>query len=190
MSERRKKVLALVASLFIVCSCCSGLGFWARSFFNQFLVTDPLELKAMALEIAAYTLPEGYSEVLGFNFMQSKSIALARDSLTADTIIFLMQVPPLQGQVSEAEAEQQLRTLLQQLSFQPLDFSRERVEQRVINDQEVEIIFNGATDNAGQRFKQMLVFLTSSQGKIFVMAQGSEALWDQEALDNFLNSIR
>jgi hypothetical protein len=79
---------------------------------------------------------------------------------------------------------------VQQLNLQTLDFSQERVENRVINDQEVEVIFNQAADNDGQGFKQMLVFLDSSQGKVFLMAQGSEALWDQEELDNFLNSVR
>jgi len=190
MSERRKKVLAVLASLLIVCGCCSGLGFWAGTFFDQFLVTDPVELKVMGREIATYILPDSYSEVLGFNFMEVKSVALAKDVQASDTVIFLMQVPPFQGQVSEAQAEQQLRTLVQQLNLQPLDFSQERVENRVINDQEVEVIFNQAADNDGQGFKQMLVFLDSSQGKVFLMAQGSEALWDQEELDNFLNSVR
>lgn len=189
MTESRKRKVAILGSLFILCSCCSGLIFWTSSLLNQAVMTDPLRVREIAAEIADYTLPDGYSEILGISFMDARSIAIAPDNYPPATMIFLMRIPEAQG-ISGTEAERQVRTLIRRFSLQPLDFTFERSEPRTVNDQEVDLIFNTGTDGAGVAFRQMTVFFQSSKGKVFMMAQGPEAQWDQEAVDSLLDSIR
>lgn len=189
MTEYRKKIIALLGSLFIICSCCGGLTFWLGSLFSQAVVTDPSKVKDIGRQIAEYTPPAGYSEILGVDFMNTKTVALATEDPSSDTIIFLMQVPEAQG-ISEVEIEQQLQLMLRRFNVQPIDFTQEQVETRLVNDQEVEVTFNRGVDNTGKAFRQMTVFFPSDKGKAFLMAQGSEAGWDQEALDSLLDSIQ
>lgn len=189
MTEHRKKIIALLGSLFIICSCCGGLTFWLGSLFSRSVVTEPSKVKDIGREIAEYTPPAGYSEILGVNFMNTKTVAMATEDPSSDTIIFLMQVPEAQG-VSEAEIEQQLQLMLRRFNVQPIDFTQERIETRLVNDQEVEVTFHRGVDNAGKAFKQMTVFFRGGKGRAFLMAQGSEAGWDQEALDSLLASIQ
>jgi len=188
MTENRKKAIAILGSLFILCTCCGGLTFWVGSLFSQAVTTDPIKIRHIGQEIADYTLPAGYSEILGIDFMNTKTVTIAA-APAADTLIFLMQVPEAQG-VSEAEVEQQLQTILQRFNIQPVDFTQERVETRMVNDQTVEVAFNQGSDQSGQTFKQMTAFLRSRKGKVFLMAQGSEAGWDQAGLDSLLESLR
>lgn len=189
MTEHRKRIIAILGSLFVVCSCCGGLAFWLGSLFSQSVVTDPGRVREIGRQIAKYTPPAGYSEILGVDFMNTKTVAMATEDPSSDTIIFLMHVPEAQG-VSEAEIEQQLQLMLRRFNMQPIDFTQERVETRLVNDQEVEVTFHRGVDNTGKAFRQMTVFFRSDGGKAFLMAQGSEAGWDQEALDSLLDSIQ
>ena len=115
MSEQRKKLLALLGSVFILCSCCGGLSIWAGGTFSQVTVTEPKQVQKIGQEIAIYTVPESYAEILGFNFMGTKTIAMAHEDLATDTFIFMMQVPHAEG-VSEAEVENQLLAMLQRFN--------------------------------------------------------------------------
>ncbi len=189
MTEYRKKIIAILGGLFVVCSCCGGLVFWLGSLLSQSVVTDPSQVQDIGQEIAEYTPPAGYSEILGVDFMNTKTVAMATEDPSSDTIIFLMQVPEAQG-VSEAEIERQLQLMLRRFNVQPIDFTQERVETRLVNDQEVEVTFHRGADNTGKAFKQMTVFFQSDKGRAFLMAQGSEAGWDQEALNSLLASIQ
>ena len=67
---------------------------------------------------------------------------------------------------------------------------QDRVEARLVNDTEVDVIFNVGSDDQGAAYQQMLLFFPSQQGKVFLMAQGSAATWNQAMLDRFLDSLR
>jgi len=189
MSEGRKRLLALLGSLFIVCTCCGGFAFWFGSIFSRAVVTEPAEVQKIGAEIVSYTLPDGYSEIVGVDFMQTKTIGVANDDFSSDMIIFLMQVPESPG-LSEAETERQLRQMLRRFNMQPLELESDRVETRLINDREAELVYTKGTDPQGQVFKQVSMFFSGRSGKLFLMAQGSEAVWDQAALDQFIDSLR
>ena len=188
MTETQKKLAAVLGTLFMLCACCGGFGFYGWSLLQQVMVTDPEQVREIGKQIADYERPEGYQEFMAFDAANARIIAMADGDVTSERLIFLIQVPDIEG-VSEAEMEAQLRTYLNRFGGQPVSFAFDRTEKRTINDKEVDVTYNTGKNRSGDIFQQMLVFVENDRGKALIIAQGREADWDQATLDHFLNSI-
>jgi len=189
MTEKQKKIIAILGTLFILCSCCGGGVFWVNSLFRQGLITDPVQVRRLGHEIATYTLPEGYNEWLGFDFLTAKIIAIVDNPASPEMMIFLMHVPVAEG-VNPGETEQQLQGMMQHFNVQAIDFSFDRSEPRLINGETVDLSYHTGTDGAGVRYRQVTGLFESERGKVIILAQGPESDWDQGMLDHLLDSIR
>lgn len=163
-------------------------GIWS---FSKAMVTDPAEAKALGESIATYTLPDGYSEVFGMHFLGAEMVAIAGDITSPDSMmVMLMKIPNTGGQVDQEFLAKQFETAIsQQFPAQGLDLTLDTVETRTIKDQEVPLTFRKGTDSAGNPYRQMSALIPGDDA-LFVMVQGAEAEWDQDALYRLLESIR
>ncbi|MEM7028172.1 MAG: hypothetical protein AAF629_01170 [Chloroflexota bacterium] len=188
MTERRKKVIALLSTVFLVCTCCGGFTLWTGTFIRSAVITDAERVQTVGQEIAAYAVPDGYQEFIGFQFLGNKSVAIVNDGEPPEVIILLMQVPTGQG-IDDAQFETQMRTVMEQFNFQPIDFKLDETETRQIAGRDVEVTYNSGSDNAGLAFRQMSLFFSTRKGKAFILAQGPESAWDQTKINQLLDSI-
>jgi len=144
----------------------------------------------MGAEIVDYTLPPGYSEVIGMRFFDSTMVAIAQKNAAPDDMLLMLMKPPEGAEVEQAMLEKQLAAALrQQFSMQGFNLTLDTVETRAINNEEVVLTYRKGEDNRGAPYRQMSTLFNGSKGKVFILVQGSEAGWDQAALDKFLDSI-
>lgn len=163
------------------------VGIWS---FSKTMVTEPAEAKALGETIAAYTLPEGYSEMFGMRFLGADVVAIAGDITSPDSMMVMMMKIPNTGQVDQEFLAKQFETAIsQQFPVQGLDLTLDTVETRTINGQEIPLTFRKGSNSAGDPYRQMSALIPGEDSSLFVMVQGSEAEWDQDALFNLLDSI-
>lgn len=163
------------------------VGIWS---FSKAMVTEPAEAEALGQSIAAYTLPDGYSEVFGMHILGAEVVAIAGDITSPDSMMIMLMKIPNTGQVDQEFLAKQFETAIsRQFPVQGLDLTLDTVETRTINGQEVPLTFRKGTDSAGDPYRQMSALIAGEDTSLFVMVQGSEAEWDQDALDVWLDSI-
>ncbi len=191
MTRKTKKLIAILAVLFMACVCCGGIALVSAWSLNRAFVTEPDKAKALGQEIADYTLPEGYSEVFGMQLMGMELVAIAKNLNTPSSMLIMMMKVPDTGNIDQTVLEKQIESTLQrQLSFQQLDLTLDDVETRTVNGEEVALTFCKGTDAAGADYRQMSTLFHSSKGQVLMVVQGTKAEWDQAALDAILDSIR
>jgi hypothetical protein len=190
MSRHRKITIAIISVIFMTGVCCGGFGLWGAWSVSRLFVSDPADLKALGAEIVDYTLPPGYTEVIGMHFFDSTMVAIAQENATLDDMLLMLTKPPEGAEVDQAVLEKQLAAALrQQFSMQGFNLTLDTVKTRIINDEEVALTYRKGEDNFGTPYRQMSTLFNGSKGKVFILVQGTEAGWDQAALDSFLNSI-
>jgi len=191
MPRKTKVIIAIVSVLFMTCMCCSGFGLWSAWSLSRLFVSEPAEVKELSAEIADYTLPPGYSEIVGMRMLGSAMIAISRDQVDPDDMLIMLMSSPGGADVDQALLEKQLAAgLRQQFSMQGLELTLDKIETRTINGEEVALTYRKGEDTFDTPYRQMSALFNSNKGTVFILVQGTEAGWDQEALDSFLDSIR
>ncbi len=190
ITRRKKIIIALISVVFMACVCCGGFGLWGAWSVSRMFVSEPENLKALGAEIVDYTLPPGYTEVIGMHFFDSIMVAIAQENAAPDDMLLMLMKPPEGAEVDQAVLEKQLSAALrQQFSMQGFNLTLDTVETRIINGEEVALTWRKGKDNFGTPYRQMSTLFNGSKGKVFILVQGTEAGWNQAALDSFLNSI-
>ena len=190
MSRHRKIIIAIISVIFMAGVCCGGFGLWGAWSVGRLFVSDPADLKALGAEIVAYTLPPGYAEVIGMHFFDSTMVAIAKKDASLDDMLMMLMKPPEGAEIDQAILEKQLAAALrQQFSMQGFKLTLDTVETRTISGEEVTLTYRKGQNNFGDPYRQMSALFNGSQGKVFILVQGTEAGWDQAALDSFLNSV-
>ncbi len=191
ITRRKKIIIAVTSVIFMACVCCGGFGLWGAWSGSRLFVSDPKDLKAMGAEIADYTLPPDYAEVIGMRLFDSIMVAIAKEDAPSDSMLIMLMKPPEGAEVDQAILEKQLAAALrQQFSMQGFNLTLDTVETRTINDEEVALTYRKGEDNFGAPYRQMSALFNGSKGKVFILVQGTEAGWNQSALDDFLDSLR
>lgn len=189
MTDSQKKIVALVSTLFLVCACCGGPIFWSGVAFTSSISTNPAEMQQITNAVASYTLPEGYTEIFVANFTGNKVITIVDNEQGPNIIIWMMLMPPLpEGDIDQFE--NQMHALMKQFNLQSVNFQQENIEVRTVNQRKTKIIHSTGPDSNGTRQRQMRLFFKSSQGTVFMMAQGPEDKWDQASIEQLLDSIK
>jgi hypothetical protein len=192
MSRNTKIALAVVGGLIGV--CCLGLlvvflvaPAVLTSVFGDVVSSSPEEAAATGREIAEYTLPAGYQEETAMNLLNIKMVMISNES--NDMGLVLMQFPSSYG------SEEQMREQIQQSWGQQTGQSGtnvELIEERpiTIRDQSTTLDIYEGTDNNGNTVRQEFTSFTGTNGIVMFMAVGDPNSFDQESVDQFLESIR
>ncbi len=191
MSRSQVKIAIAIASvLMMACVCCGGLALMGIWSIDRAMVTDPTQAAQLGSEIADYTLPVGYSEMFGMRLMGMDMLAIAPNPPQPDgMVIFLIKVPESDSIDQETLQKQIEGALQQQSSFQSLKLTLDDVETRTVNGQEVTLTYRKGEDGAGTPYRQVSALFSVENGRVLLLAQGSAAEWDQQALDVLLDSI-
>ncbi len=188
--SRVKIAIAIVSVLLMACVCCGGVALMGVWSIDRAMVTDPTQAAQLGSEIADYTLPAGYAEMFGMRLMGMDMLAIAPNPPQPDgMVIFLIKVPENDAIDQETLQKQIEGALQQQSAFQSLKLTLDDVETRTVNGQEVTLTYRKGENGAGTPYRQVSALFSVKNGKVLLLAQGSVAEWDQQALDVLLDSI-
>ncbi|RME44136.1 MAG: hypothetical protein D6796_12175 [Caldilineae bacterium] len=191
MTRRTKALLAGLGTLFMLCVFCAGLGWWAVSVVGGARTQDPARIRAIAAQIADYSLPPGYEELEAMQLLSSNIVVIAKTSPKGEGMLVMLGRDTAMESLEEARLDEQLQMLARfQGGLLGLALSVERVEKRKVGTKETTLTYRTGEDSFGETYRQMTARFQSRQGTAFVVAQGPQSAWDQEGLYRLLDSIR
>jgi len=180
------------ASLF--CACAALVAFLvfrqAGRQLREGMKTDPESAAKAAHAIADYDLPPGYQEqgamdVLFYSFV---IIAPETSGPVNDPIIMLAQFS--QPGVDRKQMEQQLRRSFEQQSGRRgTDMQVVEVRKMVIRGEEVEVTIFEGQDANGHVLRQLVTSFPGKGGTAMLMIMGAAQSWNENSIDDFIESI-
>lgn len=190
MSESRKLLIGF-AVVGAICFCMAGIGFFGlREFgkrFESMANGDPTAVAQMREKIADFDVPPGY-RTTGMPMVIYDAIMLMPEQ-TSGPMIILMQYSGVTT-ASREEMEQSLRQAAEQQSRQsgtPMQVVDSF--ETVIRGETVTVtVSEGSTQ--GLVLRQWITIFEGNNGLVIFMAQGIAQQWDEQLLNDFLQSIR
>lgn len=190
MSRNTKILLAVIGGLAVVCICIVVVAYIALqrlgSSIESSVVTDPQEASEVASAIAEFDIPAGYD--IGAMHMFGIEWAIL-DNDQGGTIM-LMQYPDNMN-ISQDQLEQQMQQVWQQTT------NRNGLNMKVIDQQPVTIrgeqttlTVSEGSDSQGNGFRQAIAVFPGREGQAILMMVIPSQDWDQEMIDQFIQSIR
>lgn len=193
---QNKKLWIAFGVVLTLCLCVGVAGFFALrsvgSRMAESVKLDPAEVEQVGAQIAEYEVPEGYSHRMAMSMMGYDLVIIAPEDDGSGMMIMLAQFGQAFAQGSDPKAfqEQMQRSLEQQSGRRGLNLKAVETRTITIRDQEVEVtVFEGADEN-GISIRQMVASFATENGLGMVLIQGVAGVWDQDAADAFLESIR
>ncbi len=189
MSRNAKIALIVIGSLAVVCVAVCAAGFFLLPTLARNLVSDnPANAKQVASEIADYTLPPGYAERMGMNFLVYKMVMIAPEQ-DASSGMFIMLMGTQAAGVDQADMERQMQQSFQQ------QFGRNGSRMEVVGQERVtirgkETTITIAESDASPKMRQAIGAFEGKNGLVVVMLMGSANDWDDGLMREFLSSIR
>lgn len=176
--------------------CCAVLAAYlvfrqAGQTLQDGMKTDPESAAQAAHKIADYDLPPGYQEQMSMDILFYSFVIIAPDTDTQPTtspLIMLAQFS--QTGMDREQMEQQLRQAFEQQSGQRgADMQVVEVKNMVIRGEEVEVTIFEGTDTNGYVMRQLITSFPGKDGTAMLMIMGSPSAWDDNMIDDFIESI-
>jgi hypothetical protein len=176
--------------------CCAVLAAYlvfrqAGQTLQDGMKTDPESAAQAAHKIADYDLPPGYQEQMSMDILFYSFVIIAPDTDTQPTtspLIMLAQFS--QTGMDREQMEQQLRQAFEQQSGQRgADMQVVEVKNMVIRGEEVEVTIFEGTDTDGYVMRQLITSFPGKDGTAMLMIMGSPSAWDDNMIDDFIESI-
>lgn len=189
MSRNTKIALLVVGALTVICLGVCGIGIVLLPRLTGNIVSQkPADAKRVGADIADYTLPAGYTEVMGMNMLVYKMVAIAPEGETHDGMIFMLMGTNASG-ASQAEMERQMQQSFQQ------QFGRSGSQMQVVGQESItirnqQVTMTIAENDAAPKLRQAIGTFEGKNGLVIVMVMGAAANWDDALMREFLGSIR
>ena len=150
--------------------------------------TDPESASKAAHEIVDYTLPEGYQEQMSMNVMIYSFVMIAPETISDGPFIMLAQ---FESGMDQDQMEQQLRQAIEQQAGQRgQDMKLVEVKKKTIRGEETEVAIFEGTDQNGNQLRQLTTAFPGKGGTAMLIIMGDTSSWDQNMVDDFIDSIR
>ena len=181
----------------LFCLCAVGLAIFLLARmgqqFKQGMKTDPQGASEAAHAIADYELPEGYQEQVAMDFFAYTMVMIGPESTTypdstTGPMIMLAQftMPTNQQQMQE-----QMRRSFEQRSGRPgLQMEVVEVKKATIRGEEVDVTILEGTDDKGLVLRELVTTFPGKDGTALLMIIGLAQFWDEDEIDQFVESIQ
>ncbi len=189
MSRNTKIALIVIGALVVLCAGICGISFLLLPrFANNIVSRQPADAKRVGAEIAEYTLPAGYAEVMGLNMLVYKMVVIAPENDQRDAMIFMLMATNT-SDINQAQMERQMQQSFQQ------QFGASGSQLRVVGQESVTIRgqavnLSVAENDASPKLRQAIGAFDGKNGLTIVMVMGAVEHWDNALLREFLSSIR
>ncbi len=194
MSKNTKIILAISAGVVVV---CCGLALIAYFYFGRALgrsiTMNPADKSRIGHEIADYTLPEGYEEMMAVNMLGLKMVVIGSSSSSSDqTVLMLMQMPTT-GNMNQEEMQRQMRQAWEgQAGKQSQNYTVVGTRDVTVRGDTVTLTISESTAQGSEMVmrQEMAIFTGASEKMVMFMAMGEKDKFEEGIVDEFLGSIR
>jgi hypothetical protein len=189
MSRNTKIALLVAGTLTVIClGMCGTVALLLPRLAGNVVSQQPADAKRVAADIADYTLPPGYAEVMGLNMLVYKMVAIAPQDKARDGMIFML-MGTNQGGMDQAEMQRQMQQSFQQ------QFGRSGSQMQVVGRERVtirdrEVILTIAENDSPPKMRQAVGTFQGKNGLVIVMVMGAADTWDTALMHEFVGSIR
>jgi len=177
--------------------CCgavlvAGLVFWqAGKKIQEGMKTNPKAAAEAAHKIADYDLPEGYQEQVAMDIMFYSLVMIGPENSSGSVNGPIFMLAQFKAGVNQEQMEQQIRQSFEQQSGRRgLSMELVNVEEKTIRGEETQVATYEGTDQDGLVIRQVITSFPGKDGVAMLMIMGPAELWDQDAIDAFIESIR
>jgi hypothetical protein len=152
------------------------------------LQMDPESAAQSAREFVDYDLPDGYTEQMAMDMIVYTFVIIGPASYenTGPTIMFA-HFSPVAG--NQQQLEQQVRQSFNQ-QVGGADMTLVEIKTMTIRGEETEVAIYEGLDEYGDEVRQLITSFPARTGIIMLMIFGDIETWDQDMVDEFIESIR
>ncbi len=182
------------AALFCLCAVAAAVLVFMRigQQFREGMKTDPQGTSEAAHAIADYELPKGYEEKVGMDFFVYTMVMMgptSSDSFSSSSKPMIM-LAQFQVATNQQQMEEQMRRSFEQQSGRRgLQMEVVEVKKMTIRGEEVDVTTFEGTDDKGFVLRQVLATFPGKDGTALLMIMGPAQTWDEEEIDQFIESI-
>jgi flagellar basal body-associated protein FliL len=157
---------------------------------GQAVKMDPAQVQAVSDKIAQYDMPPGYSAQMSMSIMMYDLVMIAPTQTGSNSmVIMLMQFSGGTG-LSQEQMQQQVRQSFEQQSGQRgVQMAVIETRQETIRGEQVTVTISEG-ETSGVKMRQLMTVFTGNGGPTVLMIQGATSDWDENLIQNFLESIR
>ncbi len=189
MGRNTKIALIVIGALAVICLGICGAGFVLLPRLAENVVSQkPEDAKQVGAQIADYTLPDGYTEAMGMNFLVYKMVAIAPANNAANGMVFMLMGTNAAG-VSQDEMERQMQQSFQQ-QYGKSGSTMSVVGQERVTIRDQAVTMTVAENDASPKLRQAIGTFNGKNGMVVVMVMGTADEWDNDLMRSFLESIR
>ena len=183
-------IIVGVILLALCCVACLSAGVLGSYFASKSVSSEPEQAAKIGHEIADYTLPEGYVEVMGMSILSIKWVAIADLDEESEGLVIMMMQFPVNSSLSQEEMQKQMSdAFARQRQYNSSSFKMVGTQKATIRGQQVTLTVSEGQTEQGDTLRQMLGMFSGKNGTVMLMVMGSVEKWDQEILDAFTASI-
>lgn len=158
--------------------------------FGEAFKTDPADIAVVSDKIAQYDLPSGYKAQVAMSIMMYDMVIIGPSSPGSNSMmIMLMQFNGDVGMTQEQMQEQVRQSFEQQSGQRGAPMTVVETRQETIRGEQVTVTVSEGTAE-GVTMRQWMTIFQGNGGLTVLMIQGSTSDWDEEAVINFIHSIR
>ncbi len=193
MSRNAKIALIILGTLTVICLGLCGIGYFLLPRLAQNVVSQkPEDAKRVGAEIADYTLPEGYQEFMGMNFLVYKMVMIAPardDGQIRNGMAFMLLGMDFTGG-NQADMERQMQqSFQQQYGRSGSTMKYVGTETATIRDKHVTLTI-AESEGGSATLRQAIGTFEGKNGLVMVMVMGDVDEWDDSLMREFLGSIK
>lgn len=183
------------AVLFCLCAVGLAIFLFARlgQQFRENMKTDPRGASEAAHAIADYELPEGYQEQVAMDFFAYTMVMMGPESTTypdstAGPMIMLAQ---FKMAMNQQQMQEQMRRSFEQQAGRPgVQMEVVEVKKMTIRGEEVDVTILEGTDDKGFILRELITTFPGKDGTALLMIIGPAQFWDEDEIDQFVESIQ
>lgn len=192
MSKTTKTIL-IVLGVIVLCCCLAGGGamlairYGGEYIVDTFVIDDPAEIQQVADNLSDYSLPPGFDEAFGVNFILFQGV-VAIDEYDGAMIMMFQFSESLYGGLEETRQQFQ-DSYMSQVQDNRITFTASEELPVVVNGQETTLYTYEGYDNDGYEWIQWMTVFDGKSGEVMLMIIGLEETWDNAEMEAFLQSI-
>lgn len=182
------------ATLFCLCAVALAVFVFARlgQQFKEGMKTDPEGAAQAAHAIADYELPDGYQEQFAMDFFTYTMVMIGPESATAPGSAARPMIMLAQFQMAanpQQMQEQMRRSFEQQSGRRGLKMEVVEVKKVTIRGEEVDVTLLEGTDDQGLVLRELITTFPGKDGTALLMIIGPAQYWDEDEIEQFVESI-
>jgi len=179
------------AALFCLCAVAVAVFMFYKvgQRVKEGINVDPVSASKAAHEIVDYDLPPGYQEQAAMDLMVYKFVIIAPQTANnAGPMIMLAQFNAV-GTDPEQMAEQLRKSFEQQSGNRGTNMKVVEVKKMTIRGSEVSVATYEGTSENGNTLRQLITSFPGKAGTAMLIIMGDAQRWDQNLIDDFIESI-